>query len=189
MEAFMKEIRLHGRGGQGAAKGSEMLTMGFVYDDKYAASFPMYGAARKGAAVAAFCRYDDIPVREKTQIYHPDCLMIFDASLMDFPETWDGFKPGGVVILNTDEEIKESPHPNVGTLGVIDANTIAMEEIGIPAVNTTILAALAATTGWVGVEGLKKAYGEYFGGSALEKNWKCADRGYNETKVIEFNLR
>ncbi len=185
----MKEIRLHGRGGQGAAKGSEMLTMGFVYDDKYAASFPMYGAARKGAAIAAFCRYDDVPVREKTQIYHPDCLMIFDASLMDFPETWDGFKPGGVVILNTDEEIKESPHPNIGTLGIIDANTIAMEEIGIPAVNTTILAALAATTGWVGIEGLKKAYGEYFSGSALQKNWKCADRGYNEAKVIKFEVK
>ena len=64
-----------------------------------------------------------------------------------------------------------------------------MRLIGIPAVNTTILAALAATTGWVGIEGLKKAYGEYFSGSALQKNWKCADRGYNEAKVIKFEVK
>ncbi len=185
----MKEIRFHGRGGQGAAKGSEMLTMGFVFDDKFAASFPMYGAARKGAAVSAFVRYDEAPVREKTQIYYPDCLMIFDASLMDFPETWDGFKSGGVFILNTDDEMNESPHPNIGRLGIIDANKIAMEELGIPAVNTTILASLAATTGWVGIDSLKRAYGRYFDGGALEKNWKCADRGYNETTIVEFEVK
>lgn len=185
----MKEIRLHGRGGQGAAKGSEMLTMGFVYDGKYAASFPMYGAARKGGAVTAFCRYDDIPVREKTQIYTPDCLLIFDGSLMTtLPEIFEGFKPGGTVVVNTPEEITESPHPNIGCLGYVDATRIAAEEIGFPAVNTAILAALAATTGWVSVEALKEAYGEYFSGSALEKNRKCADRAAKETKVLKFEV-
>ena len=185
----MKEIRMHGRGGQGAAKGAEMLTMGFVYDDKYAASFPMYGAARRGGLVSAFCRFDDKPVREKTMIYTPDCLIIFDPLMQELPEVYDGFKPGGIVVLNSGEEISQSPHKNIGKLGVVDATKIAAEELGMPATNTCILAAFAVTTGWVSLDALIEAYGEYFKGSVLEKNIKCAQRGFNETKIMAFEQR
>lgn len=189
----MKEIRLHGLGGQGAAKGSEMLTFAFIANDKYAASFPMYGAARKGGSVTAFCRYDDVPVREKTKIYNPDCIIVFNDSLISQRGKgggiFDGLKPGGTMILNTNKEITQSPHASVGVVGAVDADKIAMEEIGIPAVNTTILAAFAATTGWVSLEAVKAAFAEYFSGSALEKNIRCADRAFKETKIVKFEVK
>ena len=182
----MKEIRLHGRGGQGAAKGAEMLTMAFIYDGKYAASFPMYGAARRGGLVSAFCRFDEQPVREKTMIYNPDCLVVFDPLMKDLPEVYEGFKLGGTVILNTAEKLTQPPHKNVKTLGLIDATRIAAEELGLAATNTAILAAIAATTKWVTIEAVIESFAEYFKGPALDKNIKCARRGYSETKVIEY---
>jgi pyruvate ferredoxin oxidoreductase gamma subunit len=193
LEDRVKEIRLHGLGGQGAAKGSEMLTFAFIVADKYAASFPMYGAARKGGSVTAFCRYDEIPVREKTKIYTPDCIIVFNDSLIGQQGrgggVFDGIKPGGIMILNTEKEITESPHPNLGMVACVDADKIAMEEIGIPAVNTTMLAAFAAATGWVSLDAVKAAYAEYFGGSALEKNKNCADRAFKETKIVKFEVK
>ena len=47
----MKQIRLHGRGGQGAALASQMLANAFVVEGKHAASFPLFGFERRGAPV------------------------------------------------------------------------------------------------------------------------------------------
>ena len=79
-----------------------------------------------------------------------------------------------------------SPNPNVGIIAAVDADTIATEEIGFAAVNTTILAAFAKATGWVSLDAMKRAYGRYFSGSALAKNLKCADRAFEETRILEF---
>jgi len=189
----MKEIRLHGLGGQGAAKGSEIMTMAFIMDDKYAASFPMYGAARKGGSVSAFCRYDDSPVREKTKIYNPDCIVVFSDSLLGQVEggrrkidVFDGLKLGSILVVNSAQGFNVSPNPNVGIIGVVDADTIATEEIGFAAVNTTLLAAFAKATGWLSLDAIKNAYARYFSGSALEKNLRCANRAFEETVILQF---
>ncbi len=73
-----KEIRLHGRGGQGAVLAATILASAFANEGKYIASFPMYGFERRGMPVVAFTRADDHPILEKTQIYTPDCLMVID---------------------------------------------------------------------------------------------------------------
>ena len=52
----MKEIRLHGRGGQGAAMAAEMLAAALVKEGKHAVAFPMFGFERRGAPLMAFVR-------------------------------------------------------------------------------------------------------------------------------------
>ena len=81
----MKEIRIHGRGGQGAVMVARMMASAFVAEGKYVASFPMYGFERRGAPVVAFTRVDDKPIMEKTQIYFPDCMLVIDPGLMKLP--------------------------------------------------------------------------------------------------------
>jgi 2-oxoacid:acceptor oxidoreductase gamma subunit (pyruvate/2-ketoisovalerate family) len=66
-----KEIRLHGRGGQGAVLAAKMLASAFAVEGKSVASFPMYGFERRGMPVIAFTRFDVKPIMEKTQIYTP----------------------------------------------------------------------------------------------------------------------
>ena len=52
----MQEIRFHGRGGQGAVIGSEVLAHAFFIEDKYVQAFPAFGVERRGCfAATGFC--------------------------------------------------------------------------------------------------------------------------------------
>jgi hypothetical protein len=57
-EGNMIEIRLHGRGGQGAVTSAELLALAAIHEGKYAQAFPSFGPERRGAPVVAFCRID-----------------------------------------------------------------------------------------------------------------------------------
>ena len=59
----MIEIRIHGRGGQGAVIASEVLASALFKEGKFVQAFPAFGAERRGAPVAAFARVDDRPIR------------------------------------------------------------------------------------------------------------------------------
>ena len=67
----MIEIRMHGRGGQGAVIAAKILASALFKEGKYAQSFPSFGVERRGAPVMAFTRVDDLPVRLRCEIYTP----------------------------------------------------------------------------------------------------------------------
>lgn len=182
----MKEIRLHGRGGQGAALAVQMLATAFVAEGKHAASFPLFGFERRGAPVISFARFDDLPIREKTQIYSPDCLIVLDPGLKDLPSLFSGLKPEAVLVLNTGKMPKERPNENLKLTGVVNATAIAMEEIGRNISNTCLLGAFAATTGWLKLDSILAAFRRYFEGKLLERNIRSAQRGFQEVKIIEW---
>jgi Pyruvate/2-oxoacid:ferredoxin oxidoreductase gamma subunit len=92
-------------------------------------------------------------------------------------------KAGGVLILNHAQGLEERPHPNIDTAGVVDATKIAFEEIGIPAFNTCMLGAFAATTGWLSLDHLFAALEKNFSGELLKKNLKSIQRGYQEVRI------
>jgi 2-oxoacid:acceptor oxidoreductase gamma subunit (pyruvate/2-ketoisovalerate family) len=184
----MQEIRIHGRGGQGVAAASRMLSSAFVKEGKWASGFPMFGVERRGAPVAAFARFDDRPIREKTQIYWPDCLIVADPRLIDSIRgvIFDGIRPDGILILNASRPIQESPHKNLKKVGTVDATGIGLQEIGLPATNTCMLGAFAQTTGWLRLESVIHGLTEYFDGDMLKKNIRCAERGFEEVVVKQF---
>lgn len=178
-----KEIRLHGRGGQGAVLAAKMLASAFAVEGKSVASFPMYGFERRGMPVIAFTRFDTEPIREKTQIYTPDLLMVIDPTLLSLPTLFDGLKPGGILILNAAKPLEKRPSKNLEKVGVINATHVALCEIGRDIPNTCLLGALAATTGWLSLDSVLKGLGDYLEGSMLEKNIRNATRGFNEVEV------
>ena len=182
----MKEIRFHGRGGQGAVLAARMLAIACVREGKCVASFPMYGFERRGAPVVAFTRLDDKPIMEKTQIYNPDCLVVIDPGLITLPTLFTGLQPNGVLILNSSKVFEKQPNENLKLVGIVDATKIAVEEVGRDVPNTCLLGAFAAVTGWVGLESVKSSVAEYFSGEVLKKNLHCVERGYNEVKVIKW---
>lgn len=182
----MKEVRLHGRGGQGIVLAAEMLAKALVSEGKHVASFPMFGVERRGAPVTAYLRFDDKPIREKTQIYHPDCLIVTDPIMKTWPAVFSGLKDKGVLILNSSMQEKEKPHGNVQTMGLVNANRIALEETGRTIPNTCIAGAFAGTTGWIELDSLLACFQAYFQGDLLERNIKCAERGFHEVAVRRF---
>jgi len=182
----VKEIRIHGRGGQGAVMAARMLASAFVIEGKSVASFPMYGFERRGAPVVAFTRVDDKPIREKTQIYTPDCLVVIDPGLMSLPTLFTGLKEDGIFILNSPRKPAGRPDEKVKVGGFVNATQIAVDEIGRDIPNTCLLGAFAAASGWVKLQSILDCLPDYLSGDILQRNLKSAERGYKEVEVVKW---
>ncbi len=181
----MKEIRFHGRGGQGVVMGAEMLAYAFVLEGKFASSFPTFGAERRGAPVAAFLRFDDKPVRETHQIYKPDCVMCLDPFIGRQGTIFTGLKGDGITIINTPKEKLDVWPEALKKLGLIDATALALEEIGRAIVNTCMLGVIAKVTGWVKLESVLASLDMNFEGKLLKKNAELVRRGYENVKIFD----
>ncbi|OPY53866.1 MAG: Pyruvate synthase subunit PorC [Methanosaeta sp. PtaU1.Bin060] len=174
----MKEIRLHGRGGQGSVTAAELIAVAAFEDKRFSQAFPAFGVERRGAPVMAFARIADRPIRIRSQIYDPDYVVVQDVSLLDVVDVASGLKSGGKIIINTDrpkESLKLDTRAEVVT---IDATKIAMEILGRPIVNTTMLGAFAGATKEVTQESLNKAISERFHGELGKKNLLAIKTAY-----------
>ena len=166
---------------------AEMLVASFVANGKCASGFPMFGFERRGAPVAAFVRVDDKPIREKTQIYSPDCVIVIDPSQLQSPRVYVGLKPDGIAVFNARQLPEPKPDKNIKLVGWVDATRIAMEEMGVAITNTCMLGVFAATTQWVNLDSILMSLGEYFNGKLLEGNRKSVQRGFNEANIKEYH--
>jgi 2-oxoacid:acceptor oxidoreductase gamma subunit (pyruvate/2-ketoisovalerate family) len=165
---------------------AKMLASALLVEGKHVASFPMYGFERRGAPVVAFTRFDDKPIREKTQVYNPDCIIVIDPGLLTLPTLFTGLKENSVFLLNTAKKEYKQPSPELKTCALVNATGIAMQEIGRDIPNTTLLGAFAAATGWLSLEAVLKSLPEYLSGDILQRNLKSAERGYKEVEVIKW---
>jgi len=169
-QAPLKEIRLHGRGGQGAVTAAELIAVAAFEDKRFSQAFPAFGVERRGAPVMAFARIADKPIRIRSQIYEPDYVLVQDVTLLDVVNVAGGLKPTGKIIVNTDrprDTLKLATDAKVITL---DATKIAMETLGRPIVNTTMLGAFCGATGEISLESINKAISERFKGELGRKN-------------------
>ncbi len=157
----MIEIRMHGRGGQGAVIACKILANALFREGKFAQSFPAFGVERRGAPVMAFTRIDDKPIHLRTQIYEPDHLIILDASLLQTIDVTVGLKPGGKILINSTLAPESFNLPDKYEVRTIDANSIAIANgLGsrsTPIVNTAILGAFSKFTGILGVTAIEAA--------------------------------
>ncbi|MBC7114548.1 MAG: pyruvate ferredoxin oxidoreductase gamma subunit [Archaeoglobi archaeon] len=184
----MKEIRIHGRGGQGSVTAAELLAVAAFEDGYYSQAFPVFGVERRGAPVMAFTRIDEKPIRIRYQVYNPDYVMVQDPTLIPAGiDVLAGIKPGGLVIVNTARKPEE-----VGLkaedveIMTINATKIALKHIGRPITNTTMLGAFAGATGLVSLESVLKAIEERFSGKLREVNVAAIKEAY-ETIRGEVN--
>lgn len=182
----MKEIRLHGRGGQGVVMASDIIATAYVAEGKFATAFPSFGVERRGAPVSAFVRLDDKNIRERTQVYLPDCLIITDPFFQNVKQVYTGLKPGSTMIMNSPVPVESAPNQNVKAVGSIDATRISLEEIKRPATNTCLIGAFAAVTAWVSLDSILNVLKDFWSGKALEGNRRCARRGYEEVRITRF---
>lgn len=181
----MKEIRFHGRGGQGVVLGSEVLADAAVREGRYAQAFPTFGPERRGAPVTAFTRIDNKPIRLRCQIYQPDYVVILDSSVCRLQDVTSGLKKDGVVVVNTPytpEEVREKGLIIHGKIFTIDATSIALKILGRPIFNTVILGAFAAATGEVKLESIYAAIKERFPKSIAERNAQAIEEAYKTLK-------
>lgn len=158
----MRELRIHGRGGQGAVIASKLLASALFLEGQSVQSFPAFGVERRGAPVTAFLRHSSKPILLRCEIDSPDELIVLDPTLIQAIDVTSGLKNGGSILVNS--ELPPSAYPDlVGRFRVatVDAGAIAQRHhLGSktqPIVNTAILGAFAAFLGTVSIDTLCRA--------------------------------
>lgn len=160
----MRELRIHGRGGQGAVIASKILAVAIFREGRWVQSFPAFGVERRGAPVTAFLRMDDAPIQLRCEIVAPDDLIVLDPTLLAAIDITAGLKPGGSILINSPLAPEDYAHLGPYQIATVDANTIAQAHgLGSrtqPIVNTAIVGAYATFTGVVSLDAICAAIAE-----------------------------
>jgi len=173
----LRELRIHGRGGQGSVTAAELIAVAAFESGVYAQAFPAFGVERRGAPVQAFVRFSDRKIRLRSQVYSPDYVIVQDRTLIGDVNVFQGLKDGGIAVINTEmaPDFGVPAHVQVITL---DATSIALEVLGVPITNTTLMGAFAAASGEIEFSALEKALRQRFPGVMADRNVEAARRAY-----------
>lgn len=179
----MIEIRIHGRGGQGAVIASKVLACALFAEGRWVQAFPAFGVERRGAPVAAFVRADEAPILLRCQIYQPDQLIVLDPTLIQAVDVTGGLHPGGLILINTQCEPDSFEVLGAFQVATVDASAIALRhKLGTPEqpiVNTAILGAYAAVSGVVSLEAVVQGIEQSIpSGAAARANVEAAQEAY-----------
>jgi len=184
------EIRWHGRGGQGTVTAAKVLADACLSGGRYVQAFPEYGPERAGAPLRAYNRISDKVIRMYCPVLHPHVVCVADATLLDAIDVTYGTQDDSIFIVNTSKDPKEirnklNAKPTQRVL-TIDATRIAIENIGRPLPNASMLGAISKATDIVDMDTLlsnvKKSFGKKFSQKVIDGNLNATKRGYEEVK-------
>jgi len=176
----MFQVRIHGRGGQGAVTTAELLAVAAFIEDKHAQAFPSFGSERMGAPVMSFCRIDDKPIRTREPVTGPDVLIIQDPTLLHQADLLAGLTTDGYLLINSTHGFAELGPDGLAArhhrdwLLVVPATRLALTHPGRPLPGTALLGGFAALADVVRLDSVTAAISERFTGKVAEGNVAAA---------------
>jgi len=189
----MFEVRIHGRGGQGAVTAAELLSVAAFLEGKHAQAFPSFGSERTGAPVVSFCRIDDKEIRLREPIRQPDALIVQDPTLFKaVADVFHGIKPNSYLLINTNKSFAELHLTDIvtklpkGHACTVPASELALKHIGRPLPNVALLGAFAALTGIVHLQSVATAIREAFSGKIAEANIAAASAAHDAIAAAQL---
>lgn len=182
------EIRWHGRGGQGTVTAAKVFADACLSGGRHVQAFPEYGPERAGAPLRAFNRISDRELRLHCPVMNPNIVVVVDATLLDSIDIAAGVPDDAAFIINSSKDPKElraklhaKPSQRVFT---VDAKKIAVDTIGRPMPNATLIGALTKVSGLITIEAamsdVEKSFGKKFSRKIIEGNIEATKRGYEE---------
>lgn len=189
------EIRLESIGGLGANLAGKMLAeAGVVGAGLNGVSFSSYGSEKKGSPVKAHIRFCDMktPIRDTSPVERPHVVGVFHEALAKTVNVTSGIREDSMVLVNSaksPEELKAALGMKAGTLAVVDATTIALEETN--RVNMAMLGALFRLCTFLDPEIMKDVIEKSLGKKypqAVQSAIRTFERGYEEVKFMHFAL-
>ncbi len=161
----MKEIGLHGRGGQGIVLSGEMLANVYFYEGYEVQFMPSYGAERRGSPSNAYVRIDKVnKIYNRYAVEIPDEVVVFNMTLLENIKV----KENGVALLNIGGNVKKQS--TNAKIFLVDANSIALSlKLGTPAmpiINTALLGAYCKVAGDFSFDNLARVIKEKIGKNA-----------------------
>lgn len=186
------EIRLESIGGLGANLAGKMLAeAGVLGQGLNGSNFSSYGSEKKGSPVKSFVRFcdPDVEIRDHSPVEQPHVVGVFHEALYKTLNVVSGLQPDGIVLVNSTrsyEDVKKDIKLDHGTLAIVDALGIAVEEK--TRVNTAMLGALFKICDFLNPEVMRETIRKTFEKKyphLVEPNIRTFDRGYNE---VEFKV-
>ncbi len=184
------EIRIHGRGGQGAKTASQLIVEAAIEEGKHIQAFPEYGPERSGAPIVTFARISDKPIRTYQPVTNPDIVMVIDPTLLEIVNVTSGLSKEGMLLVNTPETPEDVRKETKfeGKIYTVDATKISLELLGVNKPNTPILGAFVRVTGIIDIKKLGKRIENMFlkkiGKEKTNANLECVRRAYQEVRGI-----
>ena len=183
------EIRIHGRGGQGAKTAAHILACSALKDRYFIQALPEFGPERGGAPMKSYLRISKKQILTHENIKEPDLVAVIDPTLIHHLEILEGLGKDKILIVNTTKspgQIKDEIG-FTGKLFTVDATKISLECMGKNIPNTPILGAIVKASRLFSLQGLKKEFESEFtnkiGKENVEKNLQALERAYQEVQV------
>jgi len=175
----VQEMLITGRGGEGVVLASQLLADTFARAGFWVQSFPEFKAERRGAAISAFLRWDDEPVRRRYKVRECDVLVAISAS-PPAARAVATVRPGGLLLVNREERF---PHHGDWHLAHVPGSAIArrhgiLSAEGRPMGNVAVLGAAVKLLLPDGLEFLEQAIRNRMGARIAEPNVLAAREGY-----------
>jgi pyruvate ferredoxin oxidoreductase gamma subunit len=185
----MKEITWHGRGGQGAITGAQLLTeVALLEGIKDSLSIPIIGAERRGAPIRAFTRLSNEEIKVYSEVKNPDFVVIFDDTLVSLPGVAYGIERCKFII-NSARDLDLVKFADTAEVYVVDATGISLKlnlkVSGDPVLNVPMLGAFAKVMGQIHLETIKEVVTEMFGEKIGAKNFAAAQEAYKQVKKVK----
>ncbi|KXA90360.1 pyruvate ferredoxin oxidoreductase [candidate division MSBL1 archaeon SCGC-AAA259D14] len=178
----MKEIRIHGRGGQGSVTMASMLAEAAHEGGMWAQGFPSFGVERLGAPIQAFTRLDDRKITDRSQVDRPDYVIVQDSTLLKLVDVLSGLREGGMVLVNSSSSPNNLDLETDNEIITVDATSIALEHLGRPIMNTALAGAFSGATDLIKKDSLIKVVKREFPGELGEKNVAAINEAYEKVK-------
>jgi pyruvate ferredoxin oxidoreductase gamma subunit len=178
----MKEISIHGRGGQGSLVLAQFIAIAALEDGKFGQAFPFLGGGgeRRGKPIMAFCRLSNQPIRIRSRVTQPDYVIVQDATIMGELDVAEGLKNDGLILVNTEKPAEELGLERSFQVFTFGASNLARKILGRPIMNTALLGAFAAVTEELRLNSVLNAVRRKFPGELGEKNVQVVQESYHQ---------
>ena len=185
----MQEITWHGRGGQGAITGAQLLAeIALLEGIEDSLSIPIIGAERRGAPIRAFTRLSNQEIKIYSEVKNPDIVLIFDDTLVPLPGVAYGIE-NCKFIINTARDLDFEKFAKSTEVYTVDATGISLKLdlkiSGDPVLNVPMLGAFAKVTGQIKLETINEVIKENFGEKIAARNFAAAQEAYKQVKRVK----
>jgi len=126
-----------------------------------------------------------MPIRLRSRVSEPDYTIVQDPTILKEVDVFEGLKPGGMMLINTDKSLKALGVNKNFRLITFSAEELARKILGRPIMNTALLGAFAAITGELSLEAVLRAVRSKFPGILGEKNALVVEESYK--RLLEEN--
>ncbi|MFQ5334996.1 MAG: 2-oxoacid:acceptor oxidoreductase family protein, partial [Flavobacteriales bacterium] len=146
----MLELRGHARGGQGMVTAFEILAKIFSRGGYKVQAFPFFGVERTGAPIMAFFRASNSEILNRSNVYNPHLVVVFDETVIKQVPVFDGLRDKGAVLLNTERPASDFSG-DANSVYTVSATQISLDKgLGsksLPIVNAAMMGAVLKILG------------------------------------------